>query len=547
MQLFLTNSNKRVYPSAKVGDYSTPYIAKGEILNYQVSLYNNQHSMVDCEITIDSKNEILTRLCDFVILKGHSTVVPVHDVDGIDEYRVPEVLTPTNKVSVMPYETRTFWIRVTTKADIKSGEYKDLIKVHCVNKEFGEDETPWEETIEAKYVVSEKAITKKRCIDCLHWFYADSISDYYKLPLWSEEFWAMCKKWMKDYADHGNTYIYLPLFTPPLDGVKKPTQLVDVKIENGKYIFDFTKAAKWVKLAKECGIDHFEVVHLFSQWGVEHPIRIYKNTEFNLTPTNTKFYDKDIELGSQEDKDNLVIDIEGPATSGEYREFLFQFFPAFKAFCEEYGIYDNLYFHVSDEPQEGHLENYKKAFDMLKELKPDIKIMDALSERSFSDKMPIDMPIPSISRETFNDITHGTYFCCGPRKEYINRLMDTPLYKTRMLGSIMYKKNSKFFLHWGYNYYYVSQTRTLIDPYEEHCGGNYPGWAPGDTFVVYPGEDGPLDSIRWENFFDTLQDFDLLSNLEIDPNCEELKDLETFQFFPRDPDFIWDLRKKLLS
>ena len=39
---------------------------------------------------------------------------------------------------------------------------------------------------------------------------------------------------------------------------------------------------------------------------------------------------------------------------------------------------------------------------------------------------------------------------------------------------------------------------------------NYPGWPAGDTFLVYPGEDGPVSSIRWEMLKEGVEDFEVL-------------------------------------
>lgn len=551
MKIFVTNSNKRVYSGAMEGTYRKVYAAQGEIFAYQVSVYNDCDNLYDAEISVESDCKTNIRLEEYVPIHAHSTITPAEETDGIHEFMVPDVLKETSKISISPYETKTFWIKVS---DLKPGEHIDKVKVVSdINKLYSVEVNYSEDTLEVPYFVSDFKIEKHKTIPTLHWFYADSISAYYKLPLWSDVFWAMCKKWMQNYAAHGMTHIYLPLFTPPLDGVKMPTQLLDVKIiegekENAKYAFDFTNASKWVNLAKECGINNFECVHLFTQWGELHPLRIYKDTKFNLCPTNIKLYDRDITIGSKEDKENLLVDIEKDTTNPEYKNFLTQFFAALKPFCEEHGIYDNIWFHVSDEPHIDHLDIYRRASDMLKELKPDIKILDALSNREFADHTQIDMPIPGLEdAEPFEDIVHGVYFCCFPRGKYINRLLDTPLFKTRMLGALMYKKNASFFLHWGYNYYFISQTRDLIDPYVKNDGGQYPNWAPGDCFQVYPGPEGPLDSIRWENFYDTLQDYDLLTNLNFDKKSDLLKDLKTYAEFPRDPDFIWDLREKLLK
>ncbi|MBN1341979.1 MAG: DUF4091 domain-containing protein [Phycisphaerae bacterium] len=102
------------------------------------------------------------------------------------------------------------------------------------------------------------------------------------------------------------------------------------------------------------------------------------------------------------------------------------------------------------------------------------------------------------------------------------------------------------FLHWGYNYWYKSQTRQMIDPFTVSDGLAWPGWAYGDTFQVYPGPDGPIDSIRWEVFAESLQDYALLQTLGVDRNGPMLSALKDFDRFPKDARWFTSMRKRLL-
>jgi len=179
-----------------------------------------------------------------------------------------------------------------------------------------------------------------------------------------------------------------------------------------------------------------------------------------------------------------------------------------------------------------------------------MKTMDALSEIVYGRDRVTDMPIPSIQvTKAFYDekIPCMTYFCCGPRGTYLNRLMDTPLAKIRMSGWLFYRFKALGFLHWGYNYWYQSQTRNLINPFAESSGLAWPGWAYGDTFVVYPGPQGPIDSIRWEIFGLSLQDYALLQNLNVDPEGNLLKPFRDFNDFPKKREWFFSARKRLLT
>jgi hypothetical protein len=224
--------------------------------------------------------------------------------------------------------------------------------------------------------------------------------------------------------------------------------------------------------------------------------------------------------------------------------------PAFHQFLRDEHLLSHSFFHVSDEPHGDHVGNYKKARALLKELAPWMKTMDALSDIEFGRQHLTDLPIPSISttlQYMDEKIVCGTYYCCGPRDRFLNRLMDTPLAKIRMNGWLFYRFQPELFLHWGYNYWYKSQTRTLVDPFSVSDGGAWPGWAYGDTFCVYPGPNGPIDSIRWEVFAESLQDYALLQTLGIEPDDAFLRSIRSFDDFPKSADWLVSARKSILN
>ena len=104
-----------------------------------------------------------------------------------------------------------------------------------------------------------------------------------------------------------------------------------------------------------------------------------------------------------------------------------------------------------------------------------------------------------------------------------------------MHGFLFYRWPFKGFLHWGFNYWFESQTRNLIDVYAEQDGLRWPGWEYGDTCQVYPGPNGkPVDSIRWEVFGESLQDYQLLQTLGVSRDDEIFAPIKDFNDFPKD-------------
>jgi hypothetical protein len=74
----------------------------------------------------------------------------------------------------------------------------------------------------------------------------------------------------------------------------------------------------------------------------------------------------------------------------------------------------------------------------------------------------------------------------------------------------------------------------------------WPEWVYGDTFVVYPGQDGPVDSLRWEVSAESLQDYVLLQAAAVDPGDPLLSEIIDFENFPWTEDWISRARLEVL-
>jgi hypothetical protein len=446
-------------------------------------------------------------------------------VSGHVEGRLPgyvgDPLFDEAQAQLWDRETHAFWLTVDVARSCRPGLRKVRLAV-----DLGGRVRRHELTVQ----VHDVALQRRRDFPVTHWFYADALLDRYGLRAWSEAFWPVFRRYVRDVVAHGQDVLYVPVFTPSLDGVKRPTQLARVRrIGPDRYRFDFGDVRKWIRTACRCGIRRFEFSHLFTQWGAANAIRVYHGQGLD---------------------ERLLWRPDTPAAGRTYRRFLAQYLPALERFCRREGILDRSFFHVSDEPHgPAHRRNYARARGVLAELAPWMRVMDALSEVEFAREGLVDMPVASIRAVSdFHkaDIPCWAYFCCGPRGKYLNRLMDTPLSKIRMAGWLLYSCGAMGFLHWGYNYWYRSQTRQMIDPFTVSDGLRGPGWAHGDPFVVYPGPDGPIDSVRWEVFAESLQDFALLQTLGVGRGDRLLAPLRDFDEFPFSPGWIARARLKLL-
>jgi hypothetical protein len=124
--------------------------------------------------------------------------------------------------------------------------------------------------------------------------------------------------------------------------------------------------------------------------------------------------------------------------------------------------------------------------------------------------------------------------------------MDTPLTKIRMSGFLFYKLRAEGFLHWGFNYWHKMEKEECVDPFLDTTGGG--GVPSGDPFEIYPGADGkPIDSIRWEVFAQSLQDYAILQTAGISPDDPMLAPIKGYDDFPRSEQWIRQTTEKILN
>jgi len=523
---WLSSSLRRFYPASPMEDVRTLILeaARGERVSFQAVCRTGDGDQ-QIEASVSAPDALLTRVrrVGYVPLLHHSTKTPLDDLDGVGRIPgyVPDPLLPDLAFHAGPYETHAFWITVQVPADSESGSY-----VVTVTLGAGEERA----ALTAKVHVHQAVLPRRRDFPVTHWFYADALCDWYKVQPFEEAFWRVLDPYLADVAAHGQDTLYVPMFTPPLDGVKRPTQLLDVRLEDGRYQLDWSLVRRWIAAAQAHGIARLEWTHLFTQWGAQYAIRIYEG---------------------RAESETLLWPPETGATSEPYLGFLSQLLPEFERFLQVEGLMDRSFFHLSDEPHgDAHLASYQAARDLLHELAPWMRVMDALSDIRFARAGLTDVPIP-ITATAPDFVREGmpawVYFCCGPRGRYLQRLYDTPLIKTRMAGWLFYRNQARGFLHWGYNYWYKRQTTQLIDPYLVSDGLSWPSLAYGDPFQVYPGPDGPVDSLRWEIFAESLQDYALLQASELAPNDPALADIRDYADFPRDAGWIRLRRAELLA
>ena len=343
-----------------------------------------------------------------------------------------------------------------------------------------------------------------------NWFHTDCIFSYYKIPVFGEKHWELLEKFFRNAARFGQTMIYVPLYTPPLDtavGGERPTvQLLGITRKDGIYTFDFSQVERYIRLGLASGFTALEMPHLFTQWGAKATPKIFATTE---------------------NGEERIFGWDVPSVSEEYRSFLAQMIPALRAFLQENGWEDIAYFHFSDEPNDTNIDSYIAAREGAAHLLEGCRCTDALSHYEFYEQNLVNLPIVStgaVKPFIENNVTPlWVYYCCGPTGTYSNRFTAMPSRRTRALGFQLFANNAEGFLQWGYNFWYSQGSVCVVDPFtavpEKEDVAIFPS---GDTFIVYPGTDGPWPSLRQMVFADGLQDMRACQLLESLTSREEV-------------------------
>lgn len=447
----------------------------------------------------------------------------------------PDPLMPVTKPVRMPQnQWRALWVTVRTQKDDLPGEKTLTFSIKGKSVWGGETE----KTCSIQLNLLSAVMSEQNLIHT-EWFHTDCIYSYYKIPCWSEEHWCLLEKYFKNFASHGINMLLTPLWTPPLDtavdGERPTVQLLDISFENGAFQFNFEKLDRWIDLAVKCGIKYFEMAHPFTQWGAKCCPKIMVNNNGSL---------------------EKMFGWHTNSLSPEYATFLRSLFPELLNFLRNKQVLDHCYFHISDEPTLEHLENYKACEKVIRDLVGDLPIIDALSHVDFYLDGTVKHPIPSNNHiEDFvmaNVKPLWTYYCISQQKAVPNRFFNYPSYRNRIMGVLMYRYGISGFLQWGYNFWYTQYSLdTEIDPFRITDAGR--AFCSGDSFLVYPGKQGPIDSIRNEIQFEATQDLCALQKLESLIGRERVLNLIhegldyelTMTHYPHSAEWLLNLRERV--
>jgi len=429
----------------------------------------------------------------------------------------PDPLLETSSFELKANETQPVWIDVKIPADAKQGQYKADLKVMA--RIDGRDVSV---KIPLKANVYPVNAVKSR-LWITNWYFPSTkfLQIAPKAGESAEE--AQARVIAKSMAEHRQNV-----------GLIQTYALTKYELgADGKIKFDFTDFDRRVQIFINAGVvGRIEGGHLGGRVGDW-------NSKFNVNAQvveNGKLVSKGVDPSSKE---------------AEW--FFSQFLPALKQHLKDKGWLDIYMQHLADEPIASNIDSYRAISRLVHEYMPGVKTIDACHTKELVGALDVWVPQLNYFAESYSHYQERQkageevwiYTCVYPQGEYANRFIELPLIKTRLLHWINFKYNATGYLHWGFNYW-----NQVDDPYKTLIS---PEWflPAGDPWIVYPGKDGLVDSIRYETMRDGIADYELLCQLrEKNPDlAKKIADRHILSFdkYDIDPVAFRKSRKEILE
>jgi hypothetical protein len=459
----------------------------------------------------------------YVVVGSHTPDSPAEELVGSAPGWFPDPLEDF-PFELDPNRTTPIWLTIYVPAEAASGVYEGSILVrsggHLVERK------PF------RLRVMNALVPKEMSLNVTNWFTLDdkTSQQFYGVAAYSPQWWTLVSNVAHVLASHRQNVIMTPLFT-----------LIQPRLVDGNLEYDFSNFDRWVETFTEAGaIGYIEGSHILDRAG--------SYDASLLVPTFQIVDGKPQRLSLPPDDPRVE-----PALSG--------FLAALGTHLKEKS-WDTHYFqHVLDEAHGNEPPYYARFAALVHRQMPGIPTLDAIDAANMPPELQnnCDVWVPQLGQfdnqmELLKQhIASGRsvwyYTCLYPQKRYLNRLMDFPLVKTRLLEWLDFRYGFTGFLHWGGNYWTpkpLLDTQPVIDDNTELL-------PPGDAFIVYPDREHLTvrSSIRFEAMREGAEDYEMLRALAArDPAAARqicLNAVSSFTEYVRDPAAFRSIEQKLLE
>ncbi len=409
---------------------------------------------------------VQARFVGYVPVSANTPDTPAEELDCEAPCLVPDVLRLDETVSVDVDSTQPVWLTIFVPASVPSGLWRGAVSVQAAGEAL---EIPLHLTVHPVILPDERHLM------VTNWMNAGHYAGFYGTERHTDRYWAVVENYARNVAAHHQNVI--PCWDWPRIYQER----------DGGLTFDYSHYDRWIETFMRAGCSAMIEAGGFGRRG--------------LGKWDTPWF---------EWREPTVHRRDGARVRLDPQTVIQEMVLSLVAHMKERGWFDKFVMHVVDEPAPHTEADYKKKSRLIHELAPDARFIEAMSMRDA--RGYLDVWVPNLdnlneNRDHYLKLREEAgfdlwfYTCMYPTGRYPNRFLDFSLLKTRILHWINWRYRLSGYLHWGLNYW-------TQDPFHgDRIRGDLP---PGDCWIVYPGPDGPIESLRWEQMREGLQDFELL-------------------------------------
>jgi hypothetical protein len=381
----------------------------------------------------------------------------------------PEYLMAEKQINIKEKSYQSVWLTISIPETAGSGTYLGKITVKT-NME--------EQSLPVSITVYPLTLPEKRHLKVVEWYNTEGFARFHGIKEeYSPAWFDMLRKYADNMVAHRQN-----IFQDPMDAIAIS------KSKSGELEFDFTRFDQIADVFWNTGkMDFLETGELTTfgekQW------------------SSTKISLQDFSVKNAENGQKIKM------AGKDVIPFLL---PSFESHLRQKGWLSKTLFGIKDEPSLHNSLSWQEASSYMHKYAPDLIRIDAIETTNLLNE--IEVAIPKLDHfstwnktyEEWQQKGHELWFYTVGIYQgslFPNKTIDVPLGDSRILHWMNYKYDATGYLHWGWNQW-------TENPYKEV------GMHIGDGWHVYPVKDGVVNSLRWEQMRNGIQDYEYFWMLE---------------------------------
>jgi hypothetical protein len=383
--------------------------------------------------------------------------------------RFPDYLMFEKQINIKEKTFKSVWLTINIPEAAEAGTYLGKVTVKCVQ---GSQSLP------VSLTIYQLTLPSERHLKVVEWYSTDRFAELHGIKeKFSEAWFEMLRIYADNMVSHRQN-----VFQVPMDFIEIRKSKTD-ELE-----FDFSRFDQIALLFWDTKkMDYLETGFL---------------TKFGKGEwSSTEIFLNDFSVINSETGDKITM-------RGE--EVIPYLLPAFEGHLRQKGWLHKTFFHIKDEPSLHNALAWQDMSSYMHKYVPELRRIDAIETTYILDEIEIAVPkLDALASwyKSYKDWEQKGnelwFYTVGIYQGGLlpNKTIDMPVIDSRILHWLNYRYDATGYLHWGWNQW---TENPYLDP-DIHIG---------DGWHVYPVKNGVLNSLRWEEMRNGIQDYEYFWMLE---------------------------------